>query len=781
MSSMLEKAFELSVVISAVDKFSGPMKKVEDSMKYNQKSMDLITKSMKKMGSSSSDIDKVTKSMNNMAKNQAWSKLAKDLKDAGVHQDEINKMAKGFQELSDQADKMGKLTENFEKFKTVALAGAGITAVGVKMAEGLAHATEQAGQLLTVLTTIQDASGATNQQMDSIRSTITKTSAVTRYGIMDTANIAQILSTSGYDANQVNSLLPTFTKFAEVQQYGKGAAPEESVKKAIELAHGFGKYSPQQLDTFLNQYNKGTFIQPEDSAKFGETLKYTMTTGKTLGMSDKDIIYMAALSNRMGLAGSMGGTNAADMLMRSIPGISGGLKQKKDGTFPKALTAMMNLGLADANGNSKFFKDGKIIDLQGFMDTLYTSTKNLSPEKKYQEFHDIFGIQGTRAASLFSSAQGQDQLKALHQGMNRIQGIDKMQEDYLKTPEGQINQLKSNLDNLKFEVFLEMAKSLNPLIVKLNDLVQKVIDFSNQHPKVAKYIATFTLLATAFFLIAGPLTSVIGLFGMLFSGIRIVIAVMRTWAAVQWLLNVAMDANPIGIVIVAIAALVAAIVWVVYHWELVRSAMVKVWTLIQNNPWMAFIMGPMGQFIAILAIITKNWDAIVIGFEDGWGSVKNAFIEGVDAIIPYINMLIDGWNKISGMDVSHLKGIGGVVMTSSKASAQGLTDNQARKAFGMLPHHAKGGIFTKAHVGVIGEAGAEAVIPLTNRSRGLSLWKQAGLALGAGSGGGDVHIHIYPHPNQRAEEIADQVERRLSQKARRMNMNSGARVNINAF
>ncbi|MGH3521312.1 MAG: phage tail tape measure protein [Mycobacterium sp.] len=42
----------------------------------------------------------------------------------------------------------------------------------------------------------------------------------------------------------------------------------------------------------------------------------------------------------------------------------------------------------------------------------------------------------------------------------------------------------------------------------------------------------------------------------------IVRAATATWTAVQWLLNIAMSANPIGLVVIAIAALVAGIIWV---------------------------------------------------------------------------------------------------------------------------------------------------------------------------------------------------------------------------
>jgi hypothetical protein len=529
--SILEKAFELSVVISAVDKFTNPMKKAQQSMTQTQKNIDTVTKAMKVMGKSSDDINKVTSSIEKLDRDRKFQTLAKDLKAAGMSSKEIDNLRQGFDKLEESSKRVDSLTQSFDKFKKTAIVGGAITAFGFKMAEGLAKATEEAGHLLTTLTTIQSATGASNNQMDSIYGTIKSTSAETKYGIPQTAKLGALLSTSGYNAKETQQLLPVFTKLAEVQEFGKGANPEETVKKAMELAHGFGKYSPDELNTFLNDYNKATFLQPEDSAKFGETLKYTMTQGKTLGLSDKDILYSAALSNRMGLAGSMGGTNAADMLLRAIPGISGGLtpKVKYEGsgknkhvasiTYPKQLQAMMEVGLADSEGNSPFFdKGGKLTDMSGFIDTLFTHTSNLDPKKKALVYHDIFGQQGMRAALLFGSEKGQEQLSALHEGMNRIHSIDQMQHDYNQTPEGQIAQLKSNLENLKFNVFLEMAKSLNPLLKNLNQLVEKMIKFSDQHPKIAQMAASFAVLGTTTLILAGSLTSLISVLGMAKTG-----------------------------------------------------------------------------------------------------------------------------------------------------------------------------------------------------------------------------------------------------------------------
>lgn len=53
--------------------------------------------------------------------------------------------------------------------------------------------------------------------------------------------------------------------------------------------------------------------------------------------------------------------------------------------------------------------------------------------------------------------------------------------------------------------------------------------------------------------------------------LRLVAAATKVWTAFQWLLNLAMDANPIGIVVVAIAALAAGIIIAYKHSETFRK------------------------------------------------------------------------------------------------------------------------------------------------------------------------------------------------------------------
>lgn len=112
-----------------------------------------------------------------------------------------------------------------------------------------------------------------------------------------------------------------------------------------------------------------------------------------------------------------------------------------------------------------------------------------------------------------------------------------------------------------------------------------------------------------------------------------VAAATRIWSAVQWLLDAAMNANPIALVVIAIAALVAGVVYAYTHFKVFRDVVHAVFAWLQTavtavigfvrNHWrliISIIGGPLG--IAV-ALITKYWSDIERWFEAGVRTVES--------------------------------------------------------------------------------------------------------------------------------------------------------------
>ena len=87
---------------------------------------------------------------------------------------------------------------------------------------------------------------------------------------------------------------------------------------------------------------------------------------------------------------------------------------------------------------------------------------------------------------------------------------------------------------------------------------------------------------------------------------------MKAWAAIQAVVNLLLDANPIGLVVLAIAALIAVVILVVRHWTDVKNIVSDVWqTLAALGAWITghwkvivdILLGPLGLLLTNLGLV----------------------------------------------------------------------------------------------------------------------------------------------------------------------------------
>lgn len=185
------------------------------------------------------------------------------------------------------------------------------------------------------------------------------------------------------------------------------------------------------------------------------------------------------------------------------------------------------------------------------------------------------------------------------------------------------------------------------------------------------------------------------------------------WTAAQWLLNVALIANPVGLIILAIVALIAIIVLIATKttwfqdlwgvaWGGIKAAALATGRFFRDTVWEKWILG---AFNAINAGVDKT-----VGFFTGLpgrigkglsgvgGVVSAPFKSGINTIIGLVNKatgglnaLISGANKIPGVSIPTIA---------------------------QIPKLAKGGIVPAVPGGmpvIAGEAGQrEAIAPLSD-------------------------------------------------------------------
>lgn len=263
------------------------------------------------------------------------------------------------------------------------------------------------------------------------------------------------------------------------------------------------------------------------------------------------------------------------------------------------------------------------------------------------------------------------------------------------------------LDKLKVsfgDIAEQIGTILLPVAEQIVDWLSKAAEaFQNLSPGAKKVITIVLGLAAALgplLIVGGKIAG--GLGKIIETGPKLVSAFSAVKSAISSVFSL-IAANPIILVIIAIAALAFIIIknwdtikkWLLAAWDVLKKAWAVVWNAIKSV-FQAVIGGITGYFKLQVAI----WKAIFTGIKDFavkvWNGIKDV-AQGIwDAIVrgfkTAVNMAIDGLNLIIKA-VNLIPGVDIALIPELKL--------------------AKGGIVTSPTIAMVGEAGPEAVIPLS--------------------------------------------------------------------
>jgi phage-related minor tail protein len=214
---------------------------------------------------------------------------------------------------------------------------------------------------------------------------------------------------------------------------------------------------------------------------------------------------------------------------------------------------------------------------------------------------------------------------------------------------------------------------LEGLIGKISNAITTVVNVA-----LPPLMSAITWILDNLNWLAPLLGSVIGLVAGITGAIKLYNAIVTVAKMVQLAWNLALTANPIGIVIVAIGALVAAFVLLWNKCEGFRNFFIGMWEAIKTAAKSA------GEFIGGI-------------FE----SIMNTVRGVINGIIKGINAAIGAINKISVTIPDWVPEFGGKTIGFNLKT---------------IPLLAKGAVVDKPTLAMVGEAGKEAVMPLENNT-----------------------------------------------------------------
>lgn len=192
---------------------------------------------------------------------------------------------------------------------------------------------------------------------------------------------------------------------------------------------------------------------------------------------------------------------------------------------------------------------------------------------------------------------------------------------------------------------------------------------------------------------------------------------------------VAFLTSPIGLVIAAIAALVAGIILLVKNWDTVKEVASKVWSSVKTtwnsaSSWFnTKVVTPIKNFFIgmwdkVKETASSTWKWITNLFAKG-GQIFSGITEGiVSAFKSIVNALISGINKIIATPFNTINGLLNKIRSIEVLGMQpfsGLWGANPLKV-PQIPKLARGGIVDAATIFMAGEAGKEVVMPLENNT-----------------------------------------------------------------
>ena len=229
------------------------------------------------------------------------------------------------------------------------------------------------------------------------------------------------------------------------------------------------------------------------------------------------------------------------------------------------------------------------------------------------------------------------------------------QGDFARTSDGLANSTRI-LEAKQADLNANLGKTFLPVMKQVNNIMQLAVNVFTSLPGPVQQIIVVVGLAIA---ILGPFLILVNAIKTATVALELATlakaAADKIATASQWLFNAAMTANPIGIVIIAVVALIAIIVLLVKNWDTVTEVVGKVWDAIRNfasDAWNAlkgfgskvsgFIDDIKDAFNAIPGTMLSVGKNIVTGL---WNGIQSMASWLKNKVFDFFGDLIPGWAK----------------------------------------------------------------------------------------------------------------------------------------
>jgi phage-related minor tail protein len=572
-------------------------------------------------------------------------KLMSDIAD-GTHDAErrTEEYAESLADAEKELEEFGaKAGEAFDKVKT------GVLALGAGAIAGAGYALNLSTEFDKAFNTLQTQTGATAEEMDGLNEAMENVYK-NNFGenIDDVAqSMATIKSTMG-DWLDTNGL-QVLTEDALLLRDTFDFEVNESIRAVNSLMNQFGidgeqAYSliAQGAQNGLNQNGDLLDVINEYAVQFAD-----------MGIEAEDMFNMLA-------NGAEEGTWSVDKLGDAVKEFN---IRASDGTITDAImenAKAFGLSKTEATELGKAVESGSVESYQKLIEKL----KEVDDDtQRYQLGVAMFGTMwedlGENAVMSLFNTQGSieqttdaldkindqkyDDIGSALQGLGRtlqVDLVDPLGEELKPVVEDVIEYVEENGPAIK--------ETISKIVETVGNFIKTVIDNKD------------TIIATIVAIGAGMLAwNVVGIITSVVGAIKGFITIVKSGKTVMQALNLVMNANPIGILITAITALVAGFIYLWNNCEGFRNFWIGLWEKIKLAfqsfiDWIAPGIEAIKEFfVSLWTKISEVWASIMESLQPLFDSVIGAFREGWelikviwDLVSPYFTQI---WENISAV------------------------------------------------------------------------------------------------------------------------------------
>jgi len=322
-------------------------------------------------------------------------------------------------------------------------------------------------------------------------------------------------------------------------------------------------------------------------------------------------------------------------------------------------------GLAGA-GVQVFDKAGNIRAIDEIMGDLSVKMKALGSDEARTNFLEGIGLRDAQAKSAFSTLTSEvDKLKVALDATRNATGETDAAMNFAKNPAMELKETWNGFKLTLTEAGTGFLSILEP-VVKLGGFIFSVLD--PVLTGVGKTIKWITKNLEDGNPLVWSAVVAVGAYAIAQNGLAIATSAFslatKIAAAGQWLLNAAMSANPIGLVVAGIALLVGGIIWAWNKFEGFRKAVLGLWESFKQ------VFTNIGDFFK--KIFEPIFEAINAFKEGRWGDAAKAVGKMVFNLSP-VGMVTNAVQFSA--EGGFTKGVADAFQTGAAKAAKG--DNQA--------------------------------------------------------------------------------------------------------